>query len=138
MLKIDLLQHQLQPLVLKPSSVKVFYDLDLQKQDSTESYKFESKMALEKDDEHSVDTWGVAYRKGDQLMIHQADTHKPVFAVLVRSRSPRRKLDFGGGSVTKDAPTSRQYKRETLDRSTRITKDECVLGRGFECMIGKV
>ena len=90
MLKMYLLQHQLQPLVLKPSSVKVFYDLDLQKQDSTERCKFERKMVLEKDDEHSVDTWGFAYRKDDQLMIHQADTHILVFAFLVRSRSPRR------------------------------------------------
>lgn len=50
------------------------------------------------------DTWGFAYRKGDQLVIHQADTHKPVFAVLVHSKSPRKKLNFGGGSETKGAP----------------------------------
>lgn len=90
--------------------MKVFYDLDLQKKDTTKSYSFERKMALKKDDELSLDTCGFVYRKGDQLMIHHEDTHKPVFAVLIRSRSPRRKLDFGGVSETKDVPRSRQYK----------------------------
>lgn len=119
MLKMYLLQHQLQPLVLKPSSMKVFYDLDLQKQDSTKSYRSERKLASKKDNDQSLETWVFAYRKGDQLMIHQEDTHKPVFAVLLRSRSPRRKLDSGGVSETKGAPRSRQF-METLDRSTYI------------------
>lgn len=84
--------------------MKAFCYLDLQKQDSTKSYSFARKLALKKDDEQLLDSLGFAYRKGDQLVIHQADTHKPVFAVLVRSRSPRKKLDFGGGSETKGAP----------------------------------
>lgn len=76
--------------------------LDLQNQDITKS--FVKKITLIKDDEQLLDTWGFSYRKGDQLMIHQTDTHTPVFDVLVRSRSPQMKLDFGGGSETKGAP----------------------------------
>lgn len=64
------------------------------------SYIVARKMTLKKDEEQLLFT----YRKGGQLMNHQADTHKPVFVVLVRSKSPQRKLDFGGGFETKVAP----------------------------------
>jgi len=52
MLKMYLLQHQQQLLVLKPSSMNAFCYVDLQKQDITDSYSFARKMILQKDDEN--------------------------------------------------------------------------------------
>lgn len=62
----------------------------------------------------------MTYHRGDQPKIHQEDTHRLVFAALIRDRILPNKQDFDGEFVTIDTPIKNPrcgYNKETVQHA---------------------